>query len=200
MRVSTKHILMESSYLLEADIAEKIAGNLSEEGINRIKQAIANLPEGARNVVQCVLVQDMKYKEAAAELGVTINTIKTQLKREMLKLREELKDKEELLYLFFIVEIKYILIHVLSPLYILITSFDSLHQSISLDFKSRLAKFNYQKPNLRRMHLHLINSEHEVNRFIYTYPFTGVKKPSPIPYRSCSPRPMEVMTRAVKIN
>ena len=92
-------ILMESGDLLEADVAENTAQNLSEAAINRIKQAIENLPEGTRNVVECVVIQDMKYKEAATELGVSL-TIKTQLKRGMLKLREELKDKEELLYLF----------------------------------------------------------------------------------------------------
>ncbi|MCT4604380.1 MAG: sigma-70 family RNA polymerase sigma factor [Marinifilum sp.] len=98
-KIRKSDILMEWNDLPEADIAEKNAENLSEEGINRIKQAIANLPEGTRNVVECVIVQDMKYKEAAAELGVSINTIKTQLRRGILKLREELKDKEYLLYL-----------------------------------------------------------------------------------------------------
>ncbi|WP_321282483.1 sigma-70 family RNA polymerase sigma factor [Marinifilum fragile] len=99
-KVRKTDILMESDDLLEADVAENTAQNLSEEAIIKIKQAIQNLPEGTRNVVECIVIQDMKYKEAAEELNVSINTIKTQLKRGILKLREELKDKEELLLLF----------------------------------------------------------------------------------------------------
>ncbi|MBI9057199.1 MAG: hypothetical protein JEZ01_05460 [Labilibaculum sp.] len=58
------------------------------------------MPEQSRKVVVCVMVQNMKYQEAADELGVSINTVKTNLKRGVLKLREVLKDKEELLFLF----------------------------------------------------------------------------------------------------
>nr|WP_290638593.1 sigma-70 family RNA polymerase sigma factor [Labilibaculum sp.] len=65
-----------------------------------MNKAIAELPEQSRKVVVCVMVQNMKYQEAADELGVSINTVKTNLKRGVLKLREVLKDKEELLFLF----------------------------------------------------------------------------------------------------
>ena len=94
------NVLWESTDLFEAEIGENTARRITEEGIATIKKAIADLPEQTRKVVECVMVQDMKYQEAADELGISKNTVKTQLKRGLLKLREQLKDKEELLYLF----------------------------------------------------------------------------------------------------
>ncbi len=91
-------ILLESSELFE--IGEEIARDLSEEGIATIKNAIAQLPDQTKKVVECVLVQGMKYQEAANELNISINTVKTQLKRGVQKLRTELKDQKDLLFLF----------------------------------------------------------------------------------------------------
>jgi RNA polymerase sigma-70 factor (ECF subfamily) len=99
-KVRKSDILMDSADLLEADLAENTAQNLTEEGISTIKKAIADLPEQTMKVVKCVMVQNMSYQEAANELGISKNTLKTQLKRGMMKLREALKDREELLYLF----------------------------------------------------------------------------------------------------
>ena len=99
-KIRKTDILLKLDDLPKTDVAENTVQNLSEEAINKIKQAIANLPERTKVVVECIVIQDMKYKEAATELGVSINTIKTQLKRGILKLREELKDDVELLYLF----------------------------------------------------------------------------------------------------
>lgn len=95
-----KDILRESTDLYDMDVGESTAKSITEEGIITIKNAIAELPEQTRKVVECVMVQNMKYKEAADELGVSINTIKTQLKRGVLKLKEELKEQKDLLFLF----------------------------------------------------------------------------------------------------
>lgn len=96
--IRKKDILLESSELFE--IGENITQDLTEEGIERIKNTIANLPEQTRKVVECILVQDMKYQEASDELGISINTVKTHLKRGVLKLKTELKDQKDLLFLF----------------------------------------------------------------------------------------------------
>ena len=42
------------------------------------------------------------YKEAAEELGVSVNTVKTLLKQGMRELRELLKDKQELIFYFYL--------------------------------------------------------------------------------------------------
>lgn len=95
-----KDILWESTDIFEAEIGENTTKSITEEGIVAIKKAIADLPEQTRKVVDHIMLQDMKYQETADELGISINTVKTHLKRGMLKLKEELKDKVDLLYLF----------------------------------------------------------------------------------------------------
>ena len=49
--------------------------------------------------MDCVLMRDMKYQDAADELQVSLNTVKTLLRNGMRILREELKGDEELILL-----------------------------------------------------------------------------------------------------
>ncbi len=53
--------------------------------------AIAALPERCRAVFEAVILENLSYAEAALELGISINTVKTQLSRAFSKLRQELK-------------------------------------------------------------------------------------------------------------
>ena len=78
------------------------AKSITEDGVSTIKKAISELPDQTRRVLECVLLQDMKYQEAADELGISINNLKTQLKRGVLKFKTEFKDQKDLLYLFFL--------------------------------------------------------------------------------------------------
>ncbi len=61
--------------------------------------AIAKLPDQCRNIFSAVYIEGKKYKEAAEEYGVSINTVKEQLKRAMAKLRATLKDFAPILIL-----------------------------------------------------------------------------------------------------
>ncbi len=58
--------------------------------INELNKAIDKLPEKCREIFLLVVVQSKSYKEAAAELGVSVNTVKTQISRAMSKLRRTL--------------------------------------------------------------------------------------------------------------
>ncbi len=57
-----------------------------------LHKEIAELPEQCRNIFTAVYLEGTKYKEAAELHGVSINTVKEQLKRAMVKLRARLKD------------------------------------------------------------------------------------------------------------
>lgn len=46
------------------------------------------LPEKEREALHNIILNDMSYKEAAHEMGITVNTLKTHLRRAMKKLRE----------------------------------------------------------------------------------------------------------------
>lgn len=51
---------------------------------------IEKLPEQCRKVFEAVILKDMKYREAAEELGLSVNTIKTHLGRAIKQLRNSL--------------------------------------------------------------------------------------------------------------
>ncbi|PKQ63092.1 hypothetical protein BZG02_10010 [Labilibaculum filiforme] len=94
-------VLAGSAGFSHWDIAEEEAKQIAEEGINKVKEALNELPEKTRLVVECIMIQKMKYKEAAEELDVSINTVKTLLKIGTQKLKESLKNHKDLFYLFF---------------------------------------------------------------------------------------------------
>lgn len=64
-----------------------------------LRLAIAKLPDQCRNIFAAVYIDGKKYKEAADEYGVSINTVKEQLKRAMSRLRATLKDFAPILIL-----------------------------------------------------------------------------------------------------
>lgn len=58
--------------------------------INELNKAIDELPGKCRDVFLLVVVSNKSYKEAASQLGISINTVKTQISRAMTKLRKAL--------------------------------------------------------------------------------------------------------------
>ena len=85
------------------DMAADAAVSLSQEIVDRVNAAIARMPEQTGCVLNCVLMQDMKYQEAANELEVSLNTVKTLLRNGMRILREELRGEQEFMMLFILV-------------------------------------------------------------------------------------------------
>lgn len=83
-------------------IAQEEAGKMDDTAVRIVFEALQKLPEKTRRVVECVMLEDKMYKEAANELGVSVNTVKTLLKQGMKVLKSELKDKQEYLLLLYI--------------------------------------------------------------------------------------------------
>lgn len=81
------------------DVVADTAASLSQEIVDRVTEVINRMPEQTGKVVDCVLMRDMKYQDAADELNVSLNTVKTLLRNGMRILREELKGDKELLLL-----------------------------------------------------------------------------------------------------
>lgn len=65
--------------------------SVTEEKISRVERAFLSLPDQTRNVVEAVIVKELKYKEAAEELDISINTVKTLLQRGIRKLRDKIR-------------------------------------------------------------------------------------------------------------
>ncbi len=84
-------LLRNTSDVSDIIIEEEVISNIDEELIAATKKAIRNLPERTRIAVEKVMVEHMKYQEAADEMGISINTVKYLLKDGLKKLRTELK-------------------------------------------------------------------------------------------------------------
>jgi RNA polymerase sigma-70 factor (ECF subfamily) len=65
-----------------------------------LKDGIGNLPDACREIFLLSRNEDMKYCAIAEKLGISINTVKTQMKIALARLRETVKDY--LIFLAFI--------------------------------------------------------------------------------------------------
>lgn len=65
---------------------------LRREQMDRLANAIDQLPARMQPVVKCVLLQDMSYQDAAVELGLPVGTIRSRLSRARDALRELMLD------------------------------------------------------------------------------------------------------------
>lgn len=66
-----------------------------------IMLAIEQLPEQGRKVFTKCFLENLSYKEAAEELNVSVNTIKTHVTNSLKKLRNDLDKESLLLFLLF---------------------------------------------------------------------------------------------------
>ena len=70
-----------------------------ERDMTPVWKAVDDLPEQCRVILKLVVLEDMKYSEVAEKLGVSVNTVKTQIKIAYRILRSKLS-KEQLTLLF----------------------------------------------------------------------------------------------------
>ena len=81
---------IESFYFIEEEHPlEKI---LETELENTIATAVDNLPEECRKAFIMSRNHDMKYEEIAAQMGISVNTVKYHIKNALSRLRVDLKD------------------------------------------------------------------------------------------------------------
>lgn len=68
--------------------------------------AVESLPEQCRVILKLVVLEDMKYAEAAEKLGISVNTVKTQMKIAYRELRKKFTSGEisVLFYYFYVGE------------------------------------------------------------------------------------------------
>ena len=93
--------LDDSDYQLYAWSSDYPLGRLFEEEARKIlDQGIDSLPAACREIFLLSRNEELKYSEIAEKLGISVNTVKTQLKIALSRLREALK--EYLLILIFI--------------------------------------------------------------------------------------------------
>lgn len=67
-------------------------------------RAIQKIPEQRRKILELAAFESYTYKEIAAQLDISVNTVKTQMGRAYQFLKEELDPNEFLLFCFFLKE------------------------------------------------------------------------------------------------
>lgn len=86
------------------DLEEIIAlpqEELESADFQDIKQAVENLPEQCQLILKLVVWEDMKYMDVAEYLGISVNTVKTQIKIAYRELRKKFSRQRLVLYYIF---------------------------------------------------------------------------------------------------
>ena len=85
-----KDVLRNSQELGVIDISVDVVEDIDEERMDIVMKEVELLPERTRQVVERVMLRGLKYKEAAEELKISINTVKFALIEGTKRLRERL--------------------------------------------------------------------------------------------------------------
>ena len=78
-----KDVLRNSQELGVIDISVDVVEDIDEERMDIVMKEVELLPERTRQVVERVMLRGLKYKEAAEELHISVNTLKTHLTRDI---------------------------------------------------------------------------------------------------------------------
>jgi RNA polymerase sigma-70 factor (ECF subfamily) len=79
-----------------------LANLISQEIVGEIEQAINDLPDQCREIFSLSRFDELSYDEIAQKLGLSINTVRTQMSRALQKLRESLKEYLPFIILVFL--------------------------------------------------------------------------------------------------
>jgi RNA polymerase sigma-70 factor, ECF subfamily len=97
-KVRNKHIENSQYIFTEKELLESVSDDypdanlVSRELEDIIANAVNSLPEQCRNVFSLSRFDNLSYSEIAAKLGISLNTVKTQMARALHKMRICLKD------------------------------------------------------------------------------------------------------------
>lgn len=91
MRKKSKFVFEELDHKINQLLEDENfdSSSLEEERL-KLMQALERLPTQSREVFTAIVLHNMKYKDVAESLGVSVNTVKTQYSRALKKLRGSL--------------------------------------------------------------------------------------------------------------
>ena len=87
---------------IHLDIAYREAEKLDEATVELVHRALNRLPQRMREVVYSVICENYSYAETAQRFGISINTVKTSLRKGMKQLRNDLGARKDLLVFLFL--------------------------------------------------------------------------------------------------
>lgn len=96
-----KDILKDSAEIGLVDVPEECFFPIEEPEMNQVMKEMDNLPEQTRRVVEGIVIKELKYKEVASELNISVNTVKTLLQRGIRRMQNSLSSCKKQIYYFF---------------------------------------------------------------------------------------------------
>ena len=99
-RLEKKDVLRDWVDIMYEEAVEEQVSALNDQLIAEIRDEIERMPFQTREVIHAIFFRGCKYQEAADQLGVSINTVKTLLKNGMRHLRERFADRLDLFLIF----------------------------------------------------------------------------------------------------
>jgi len=87
----TEETLLNIEFVLSTEEAYTLDDYFYDGIENDIVEAIQSLPEQCRIIFQMSRFEDLTYEEIARKLDISVNTVKTQIRRALEKLRTKMK-------------------------------------------------------------------------------------------------------------
>lgn len=99
LEVTNKQYILDISISLDSEESFRIFDEEEEERMHgKAKTILSQLPEKMQKIFQLKVLEGYSYAEIAAEMDISVNTVKTQLKRA----RKKITELHELIVLFWI--------------------------------------------------------------------------------------------------
>lgn len=92
-RIEKRDVFRNALKLDHVNLAFEEYNERHDQIVSRVLEEMALLPERSREIMNCVFLEGLKYREVAERYGISVSTVKTLLGNSVKKLRERL-DKE----------------------------------------------------------------------------------------------------------
>ena len=92
-RIEKRDVFRNASVLDHVELVFEEYNERHDQLVSRVLEEMALLPERSREIMNCVFLEGLKYREVAERYGISVSTVKTLLGNSVKKLRERL-DKE----------------------------------------------------------------------------------------------------------
>jgi RNA polymerase sigma-70 factor len=99
-KIEKKDVMRYRIDILKQEIVDEETTTLDEKILLEIRNELSAMPEQTRKIITCVFMQNMKYREVADELDISINTVKTLLRNGVKHLRSRFSKHLELLVFY----------------------------------------------------------------------------------------------------
>lgn len=83
-----RDVMSAARNLDDVDIPVECVADVDEKRIDLVMNEFDKMPVRTRQALECVMLRNLKYREAAEEMGISVNTVKFLLKDGTRRLRE----------------------------------------------------------------------------------------------------------------